>query len=223
MCRSDLGEKIRFSDQIDPAGEALRSCQASSESLVSHQTRRRWESPPVGTHFLAGGPSGPRRPRSPRPVSPQESGPSSATSAGPPSRRRATCCGTSSCTRGRSPSSATSATMPAAGGTPSRATCGHTPVGPGAQAGLGVRRPPTGVGCGVRARGPSPMGGLSRGQPLPGTGHPVTAVASGSLPSCDFPGKPRRRGEGTSHPESHSGGAFRRRPLAPFGQVSGPF
>lgn len=217
MCRSDLGEKIRFSDQIDPAGEALRSCQASSESLAFHQTRRRWESPPRGNPLPGRAPA---RPALTTPCLPQESGPSSATSAGPPSRRRATCCGTSSCTRGRSPSSATSATMPAAGETPSRATCAHTPVGPGRRPGSGpeaARR----VGCGVRARGPAPTGGLSPGAASAGHWPPVTAVASGPLPSCDFPGKPRRRGEGTSHPGSCSGGAFRRRPLASFGQVSG--
>lgn len=63
------------------------------------------------------------------PPVPQENGRSTATSAEPPSPRRETSCATSSCTPARSPSNVPSATMPAAGGTRSPATCGRTPVG----------------------------------------------------------------------------------------------
>lgn len=58
----------------------------------------------------------------------QVKGPSTATSVVPPSPRRGTCCATSSCTLGRSPSNVPSATMPAAGVTHSLATSAHTRV-----------------------------------------------------------------------------------------------
>lgn len=61
-------------------------------------------------------------------ASPQASVLSSAASAAPLSPRRATCCGTSSSTRGRNHSSVTCAATPAAGGMPSAATCAPTRV-----------------------------------------------------------------------------------------------
>lgn len=71
----------------------------------------------------------------------QVNGLSSATSVGPPLPRKATSCGTSSCTRVRSPSNAIFATMPAAGGTPSPATWGRTPVCSLSMAGMPCRDP----------------------------------------------------------------------------------
>lgn len=62
MCRSDLGEKIRFSDQIDPGSEALRSWQVASESLMFDQSCRRWESPAPWESAVR-----PARPPGPRP------------------------------------------------------------------------------------------------------------------------------------------------------------
>lgn len=58
----------------------------------------------------------------------QVKGPSTATSAAPPSPRRETCCVTSSCTPGRSLSNVPSVTTPAADGTRSPATSVHTRV-----------------------------------------------------------------------------------------------